>query len=56
MSGQHFTAEIAHHIWDSKYRYRDDAQIFDQTIEDSWRRIARALASVERESKRWEAE
>ena len=42
-----FITAISRHIWDSKYRYRDGNTIHDQSIADSWRRIARALASVE---------
>ena len=47
MTQSHFTADIARHIWDAKYRYRDADRVYDQTIEDTWRRIAQALASVE---------
>jgi ribonucleoside-diphosphate reductase alpha chain len=47
MAQSHFTADIARHIWDAKYRYRDADRVYDQTIEDTWRRIAQALASVE---------
>jgi ribonucleoside-diphosphate reductase alpha chain len=42
-----FTAAISRHIWDAKYRWREGGVVRDQTIEDSWRRIARALAAVE---------
>jgi ribonucleoside-diphosphate reductase alpha chain len=55
MSADYFTTEISRHIWDSKYRFRDAEAIHDQTIEDTWRRIARALASVEREPPAWGA-
>jgi ribonucleoside-diphosphate reductase alpha chain len=34
-------------IWDSKYRYREGSQVFDDTIEDTWSRVARVLARVE---------
>jgi ribonucleoside-diphosphate reductase alpha chain len=54
MSADYFTTEISRHIWDSKYRFRDADAVYDQTIEDSWRRIATALASVEREPAAWE--
>jgi len=47
MHSSHFTTDISCHIWDSKYRYRDQNKILDATIEDTWRRIANALASVE---------
>lgn len=47
--------EIAQQIWSHKYRYRQGERIHDQTIEDTWRRVARALASVEtREPDLWE--
>lgn len=52
----HFTAKISQHIWDSKYRYREGEEIYDRSIADSWRRIARALAAVERsDAAEWEA-
>ena len=50
-----FTTEISSHIWDTKYRFRGDGGTGDRTLEDTWRRIARALAAVEREP-HWEAE
>jgi ribonucleoside-diphosphate reductase alpha chain len=40
-----FTAEISRHIWETKYRLRGD----DRTVEDTWRRVARSLAAVERD-------
>ena len=50
-----FTAPIAEQIWDMKYRFKDaDGKPIDQTVEDTWRRIARDLASVEKDSKKWE--
>ncbi len=47
---------IAEQVWDTKYRYRQDGRIIDQTIEETWRRVAKAVASVEKpiERKRWE--
>ncbi|MBY6201306.1 adenosylcobalamin-dependent ribonucleoside-diphosphate reductase [Maritalea mobilis] len=43
-----FAAPIAEQIWDMKYRMKSaDGAPIDQTVEDTWRRIARALASVE---------
>lgn len=47
MSREYLSTDIARHIWDTKYRYRHDQEICDHTIEDTWRRIARALASME---------
>ena len=47
---------ISSRIWDMKYRLKAaDGAPLDRTIEDSWRRVARALASVEAEPARWEA-
>lgn len=50
-----FSAPIAEQIWDMKYRLKDaGGAALDLTVEDSWRRIARALASVEQEPAVWE--
>jgi ribonucleoside-diphosphate reductase alpha chain len=55
MGSDHFRAEISRRVWDSKYRYRELGEIRDRTVEDSWRRVARALASVERSGRaEWE--
>ncbi|MDV7141999.1 adenosylcobalamin-dependent ribonucleoside-diphosphate reductase [Tropicimonas sp. TH_r6] len=50
-----FAAPIAESIWDMKYRFKEaDGTPIDQTVEDSWRRIARALAESEAEPSVWE--
>src|SRR6056297_1025046 len=50
-----FTAPIAQSIWDMKYRLKEaDGTPIDQSVEDTWRRIARALASVEDDPTTWE--
>ena len=50
-----FAAPIAEQIWDMKYRFKAaDGTPIDGTVEDSWRRIARALAEVEAEPAVWE--
>lgn len=50
-----FAAPIAEQIWDMKYRLKDAAgSPIDITLEDSWRRIARALAAVEADPALWE--
>ncbi|MCK0120299.1 MAG: adenosylcobalamin-dependent ribonucleoside-diphosphate reductase [Yoonia sp.] len=50
-----FTAPIAEQIWDMKYRFKQaDGTPIDNTVEDSWSRIAGALASVEKDPKAWE--
>ena len=49
-------APISAQIWDAKYRLKDDAGVpVDGSVEDMWRRVARALAEVEKEPGKWEA-
>ncbi len=44
---------IAHQIWDMKYRFKDpDGRPLDQSIEDTWDRVAKALAENEAEADR----
>ena len=53
-----FPALIAEQIWNDKYRFKEpDGTPIDVTVEDTWRRIAKALASAEKEEKRahWES-
>jgi len=46
---------IAHDIWDMKYRLKDASLApCDQTVEDTWRRVAEALAEPEAETRRAE--
>ncbi len=48
-------APISHQIWDAKYRLKAAGGVpIDLTIEDTWRRVAHALAEYEREPRRWE--
>jgi ribonucleoside-diphosphate reductase alpha chain len=48
-------APISRQIWDAKYRLKAaDGTPVDLTIEDSWRRVARALAAVETDPAPWE--
>jgi ribonucleoside-diphosphate reductase alpha chain len=50
-----FAAPIAEQIWDMKYRFKEaDGTPIDGTVEDTWRRIARALAAVETDPAAWE--
>ncbi len=50
-----FAAPIAEQIWDMKYRFKKaDGTPIDQSVEDSWRRIARSLATVEKKPDVWE--
>ncbi|MEM9030286.1 MAG: adenosylcobalamin-dependent ribonucleoside-diphosphate reductase [Pseudomonadota bacterium] len=51
-------APIAEHIWQEKYRYvRRDGEVVDGTLDETWRRVARAAAHAERgtahERKQW---
>lgn len=51
----HFTAPIAEQIWDMKYRFKAaDGTPVDETVEDTWHRIAKSLAVVEADPKAWE--
>jgi ribonucleoside-diphosphate reductase alpha chain len=50
-----FAAPIAEAIWDMKYRLKTAEGLpLDESVEDTWRRIARALASVEVAPSEWE--
>ena len=48
-------APISRQIWEDKYRLKAaDGTPIDRTIEDTWRRVARALAAVEERPELWE--
>jgi ribonucleoside-diphosphate reductase alpha chain len=48
-------APVSRRIWDAKYRLKTpDGTPVDLTIEDTWRRVARALAAAETDPVRWE--
>jgi len=50
-----FAAPIAEQVWDMKYRLKEaEGEVMDRTVEDTWRRIARALAGVEDDPAHWE--
>jgi len=50
-----FAVPIAEQIWDMKYRFKKaDGTPIDQTVEATWRRIARDMASVEEDPGLWE--
>ena len=52
-----FDAAIAEQIWDMKYRLKDaDGTAIDKSVEDTWARIAKDLASVEKNKVQWEKE
>ena len=47
-------APISRQIWDMKYRLKAaDGAVLDGTVEDSWRRVAKALAVPEKDTAAW---
>ncbi|EKV29255.1 Ribonucleotide reductase of class II (coenzyme B12-dependent) [Caenispirillum salinarum AK4] len=51
----HEPTGIAQQIWDMKYRLKQaDGTAIDRTVEDTWARVARALAAPEAEPAAWE--
>ena len=42
-----FIMPISEYIWDMKYRYRQNNQLVDHMIEDTWQRVAKAVARAE---------
>jgi len=51
-----FQEDISEKTWDTKYRYRLRDEVIDQSIEDTWHRVARAVAQAELPEQRiqWE--
>ncbi|WP_185804365.1 adenosylcobalamin-dependent ribonucleoside-diphosphate reductase [Pontivivens nitratireducens] len=49
-----FAAPIAQQIWEMKYRFQPPEGGGDETVADTWRRIARALAQDEDDPAHWE--
>lgn len=46
--------DISREVWDMKYRYKTaDGKPIDQTVEDTYRRVAKALSSVEKDPDYW---
>ena len=59
MASEMIENSISQQIWDMKYRLKDEnGAPVDVTVEDSWRRVAKAAAKAEKKSKRayWERE
>jgi ribonucleoside-diphosphate reductase alpha chain len=49
--------DISKDIWSRKYRFKGNESITeDFTVEDTWRRVAKAVASKEKDPKQWEKE
>lgn len=55
MNDPHLTAPIAQHIWDTKYRHYERGVALDTCIEDTWQRVAKALAVPEKNPDDWQA-
>jgi ribonucleoside-diphosphate reductase alpha chain len=50
-----FSAAISQHIWNTKYRWREADTVHEQSIQQTWRRVAHALADAEpNRQKQWE--
>ena len=49
-----FLKDLTKFIWDKKYRYRFDGKIVDETIGDTWRRVAKTAALTEKDPTLWE--
>ncbi|MEO5336089.1 MAG: adenosylcobalamin-dependent ribonucleoside-diphosphate reductase [Magnetospirillum sp. WYHS-4] len=48
-------SSISQQIWDMKYRLKGpDGHPLDRTVDDTWARVARALAAVEAHPEEWE--
>jgi ribonucleoside-diphosphate reductase alpha chain len=55
-AGDPFLMEVSRDVWRAKYQYRDDDTLYDRTIDDTWRRVAGALAASEGARRaHWEA-
>ena len=55
MDARHFSDPLAYRVWASRYRWHEQAKVCDRSIEDTWRRAARALASPElKDAALWE--
>src|SRR5579862_2172300 len=43
---------ISNTIWNIKYRYRVQNKVIDQSVEDTWKRVAKAIAKAEKSQER----
>ncbi len=56
MTPDPFELDIARHVWETRYRYRLHGKPQEESLEAGWRRVARALAGIERSDREtWEA-
>ena len=57
MSNTSQQSSISQHIWDMKYRLKSpDGDAIDKTVDDTWARVANAIAETELDPQKWEAE
>ncbi len=55
MTADPFETAISRRVWESRYRFERAGKAVDASIEDSWRRVAAALAAPEQaDRKHWE--
>lgn len=47
-----FLGTISEYVWEKKYRYQLGQVVYDQTIEDTWHRVAKAVARIEAKERR----
>jgi ribonucleoside-diphosphate reductase alpha chain len=53
--GEPFLTEVSRHVWRAKYQHRDDDTLHDRSVDDTWRRVARALSAAEgKQQAHWE--
>src|SRR5579883_1089699 len=43
-----FKEPISNIVWDLKYRYRDQGQVREHAVEETWSRVAKAVATAEK--------
>ncbi len=50
-------SSISQHIWDMKYRLKSpDGNAIDKTVDDTWARVANAIAATETDPEKWSGE
>lgn len=51
-----FIEQVSQQVWDLKYRYYQNGKPVDQSIEQTWQRVAKAIAQAEpmKERKHWQ--
>jgi ribonucleoside-diphosphate reductase alpha chain len=48
----YFTQKISESIWQMKYRYEQQGQLIDQNVDETWQRVALAIAAAEKPAER----